>query len=335
MSSDIFKYLIEANEEQQEDLGIIISETVQQTWSNRLAGEHMQKCDDLGDSFLHAVDELLCGSTSYRQLIPAMPALHINRTVVIAVLPDYIYWAVIHCTWNLFVIENLGVTDTSLPIDAMFSSPETVQLIKNRVDLEGGLKMALTNMDESALYSGVDHIKTVVKQLTIMEDHGLMERKLAGALTNSTVEVAKQICDGAATTDSILCVRNIKPLGWSYTRTLASNKKFKVIRSTGKHTNAMMSCLEWAKKNVAGFVEKRELHLNRIGKLAFFNLLQQLSMPGMAVRRLEMLSLSDDVASKIESGFHVEETRAMLADLILIGLNMNSQFVSAIASSYR
>jgi len=30
-----------------------------------------------------------------------------------------------------------------------------------------------------------------------------------------------------------------------------------VITSTGKHTNAVLSCLEWMKKNVPDFVEER------------------------------------------------------------------------------
>jgi len=336
MSSDIFQYLIDADEEQQEDLGITISESFQETWKQRKASKQVTKFDDLGDSFLHAVDEMLCGSTSYRQLIPAEPSVHINRTVVLAVYPDTTYWVVIHCTWNLFTIENIGVTDTCLSQNAIYNSPQTVNLLKNQIDLDTSLKLALTDMNQSDVYAAVDHIKTIVKQLTASSAHCLLDRKAAGALTNTTVEVAKKICDEAATADSNLVERNIKPEGWSYTRTLAaSGKKFRVIRSTGKHTNAMVSCLEWAKKNLGDFVEARPLHMSRAGKLAFFKSLQHLSNPDVAVRRMEMLCVSDHAASRITDGFRFEETRAILADLILIALNINCQYVSAISTSYR
>ena len=335
MSSDIFQYLIDADEQQQEDLGVTASSTFQETWRQRKASKQVTKFDDLGDSFLHAVDEILCGSTSYRQLIPATPSLHINRTVVLAVYPDFTYWVVIHCTWNLFTIENLGVTDTCLPQNAIFRSAETIQMIKNQVDSNASLKLALTDMSQSDVYAAVDHIKTVVKQLTSSSEHCLVDRKAAGALTNSTVEVAKMICDEAATADSTLVERNVKPEGWSYTRTLSSEKRFKVIRSTGKHTSAMVSCLEWAKRNLGNFVEARPIHMSRSGKLAFFNALRQLSVPDGTVRRMEMLSVSEHAAGEIANRFNFEETRAMLADLVLVGLNINCQYISAISSSYR
>ena len=335
MSSAIFQYLIEADEQQKEDLGVTVSASFQETWKQKKAANQVKKFDDLGDSFLHAVDEVLCGSTSYRQLIPATPSLHINRTVVLAVYPDSTYWVVLNCTWNLFTIENLGVTETCLPQNAIFRSRETIELLKNQVDSEVSLKRALTDMNQSDVYAAVDHIKTVVKQLTSNAEHCLADRKAAGALTNATVKVAINICDEAATADSTLVERNVKPEGWSYTRTLGCGKKFKVIRSTGKHTNAMMSCLEWAKKNLGNFVEARPIHMTVGGKLAFFNSLRQLSMPDVTVRRMEMLCVTEHAARTIISDFLFEDTRAMIADLILIGLNINCQFVSAIASSYR
>jgi hypothetical protein len=335
MSSDLFQYLIDADEQQREDLGVTVSPSFQETWRERKISGQVTKFDDLGDSFLHAVDEVLCGSTSYRQLIPARPSLHINRTVVLAVYPDSTYWAVIHCTWNLFTVESLGMVDTCLPQNAIFRSLETIHLLKSQLDSDALLKRALTDMNHSDVYAAVDHIKTVVKQLTTNSEHCLEDRQAAGALTNSTVEVAKMICDEAATANSVLVERNVKPEGWSYTRTIASEKKFKVIRSTGKHTSAMVSCLEWAKKNLGNFVESRPIHMSRGGKLAFFNSLRRLSMPDVTVRRMEMLTVSEHAATEIANGFLSEETQAMLADLILIGLNMNCQYISAIASSYR
>jgi len=52
----------------------------------------------------------------------------------------------------------------------------------------------------------------------------------------------------AAGDDSQLSVRNTKREGWMYSRTMQSGQKLQIIRSTGKHSNAIMAFLEWAKK---------------------------------------------------------------------------------------
>ena len=39
------------------------------------------KLDDVGDALLHSLNDILCGGSSYRQLVPSNVALHCNRTV--------------------------------------------------------------------------------------------------------------------------------------------------------------------------------------------------------------------------------------------------------------
>jgi hypothetical protein len=82
MSSAIFQYIIKADAEQQEELGMDVNDHLQRVWQQRISGKQITKFDDLGDAFLHAVDELLCGTSSYRPLIPSTPSLHVNRSVV-------------------------------------------------------------------------------------------------------------------------------------------------------------------------------------------------------------------------------------------------------------
>jgi len=82
MSAAIFRYFIDANSEQQADLGITIDASVQEFWRNKIQNApRKQKLDDLGDSLLHSVNEILAGSQNFKQLVPISPSLHNNRTI--------------------------------------------------------------------------------------------------------------------------------------------------------------------------------------------------------------------------------------------------------------
>jgi hypothetical protein len=110
MSAAVFKYFVEADELQQEDLKINITSEFQLVWK----GDYFSRCeriklDDVGDALLHALNDILCGGSNYKQLLPAASALHSNRTVAVAIYPTQAFWAVIHCTWNAFELENFGV----------------------------------------------------------------------------------------------------------------------------------------------------------------------------------------------------------------------------------
>jgi hypothetical protein len=227
MSSALFKYIVNANRHQQEELGMDIDDHLQEILKQRISGKQITKLDDLGDAFLHSVDELLCGSSSYRPLVPATPSLYVNRSVVLAVFPRKIYWVALQCAWNLFTIENLGVSPSYLQPHQSFRLPEMRNFIMRQLD--PSLQTTLVDMSSSLLYTGVDHIKTVIKQLTANRQHGLPNNRAAGALTNCAVNVAKAICDEAATGDSQLCQRNTKKEGCTYTWTLTTGQKFQVI----------------------------------------------------------------------------------------------------------
>jgi len=187
----------------------------------------------------------------------------------------------------------------------------------------------------SDLYSGVEQIQTIVKQLKGYSQHGL-SNKAAGALTSSTLQAMKNICDEAAGEDSHLSVRNTTKEGWTYVRTLSSGQKLQVISSSGKHINAILAFLEWAKTNTPNIVKYRPLHMVRMEKLKFFTSLRDLSLSAVGPYQMETLRLSDHAVQLLHSGeFFHPVSQVHLADLILIGLNKNSQYVSALTPSYR
>ena len=114
MSSSIFRYFIHADFDQKMELQVDMSDTLKGHWKELYSSRTVTKFDDLCDALPHALDEILCGSSNYRPLIPASPALNVNRSVILAVLPDKIYWVVLQCTWNAFTLENMGVSASHL-----------------------------------------------------------------------------------------------------------------------------------------------------------------------------------------------------------------------------
>ena len=330
MSSDVFKYFVNADCHQQQALQVEISSDVQDVWKQRQLSKEVTKFDDLGDALLHALNDILCGSSQYRALVSTAPSLHVNRSVVVAVFPSNVYWVVIQCTWNLFTVEFFGSFSSNLDNGQRYKSHETVEHIKENFDPL--LLKALTEVTESELYAPVSHIKMIVKQLKGDVNQSL-SNVAAGALTNATVDALKSICDEVAPA-SRLCTKNQKGEDWTYTRTLPTGTKYQILRSSGKHTNAVVTCLEWMKEQAPLFVKNRPLYMSRQDKLAFFSSLYDLSKSNNY--QMEMIRLSEKTAMLLSCNqFLDDQTRIILADLILIGLNKNSHFVGARADSYR
>ena len=70
--------------------------------------------------------------------------------------------------------------------------------------------------------------------------------------------------------------------------------------------------------------------------MKFFTALERLSLLETGCHQMEMLRISDHVVQLLRSKQFCDQlSRSMLADLILIGLNKNGQYVSALASTYR
>jgi len=248
MSIDIFIHFIHADDEKQSNMGVNVIREVQERWKQRMESDPKLKLDDVGDALLHALNDILCGGSNYRQLIPFNVSVRCNRTVVVAVCPDYTYWVVIHCTWNIFTVEDVGCYMTILN-SKYYNSEQTVMNIKE--GLMDNVRVALTDMTGGDKYRPVDVIKIVAKQL---KGFGAFKGEHAGALTKAVVTALRVVCDESAGSHSILSERKDKILRSLCVRTNpATSQKFQVISSAGKLTNAIMSCFKWMSENAKSF----------------------------------------------------------------------------------
>ena len=331
MSASIFRYFMQADASKQANMQVDVCPQLQQTWQRLIAHDPKVKLDDLGDALLHALGDVLCGATKYRQLVPSSISLHNNRTVVVTVCRDYTYWAVIHCTWNTFELEDIGFDFTTLS-SLYFKSQQTVADIKQT--LLSHLQTAMTDPAGGDLYRPVDVIQFVCKQLKAFQD---FTAKQAGVLTHSTLLALQGICDEAAGADSRLCQLNDKTQGAMYIRTQPlTGRKFQVVSSTGKLTNATLACLHWMHANATQFVDKRQAFMDENTKLRFFLHLQ--SVAESQENRLESIILSPRCIAKFvgEELRSVDESiKRVLAYVVLIGINKNEQRVKAVAANYR
>jgi len=114
VSSEVFRYIIESDEEQLQQMKLTIDKNVKEYWHEKIASQSSVKLDDVGDALLHALDELLCGSTNFKHLVPAAPSVHVNRTVAVAVFPENTCWIVLNCRHNTSVFENFGCFSSGL-----------------------------------------------------------------------------------------------------------------------------------------------------------------------------------------------------------------------------
>jgi hypothetical protein len=342
MSANIFKYILMADEEQLEDMKIDIDPQVKAQYVKLINTAVEFKWDDLGDATLHALRDLLCGSSNYKQAVPKVPSMYENRTIAVALFPDLIYWAVISCTWNSFACKSLGAYNwrSTMHNDYYLDDKFSDQIVSSILN-DGGceqLRVALTCMQDSDIFVSANHIKVVVKQQTAFDKRGIKTKQEAGALTRATVKAMRIICDKVmGVQDSELVFYKNKKTGTFYMR---SNKqtglKMQVVQSTGKHLNAVLSFLGWFRENLGDFVEQRRLILRETEKCKFFAALRDIARKDD--NRLELLQLSDNSKQFLASNNQfvlLDEHARNLADIILVATSKNQQEVKAVALHYR
>ena len=117
------------------------------------------------------------------------------------------------------------------------------------------------------------------------------------------------------------------------THAVANGKKFQVIKSTGKHLNAVQVFYEWAKDHLKSCCEKRTIAVNQEEKSLFFQALKEVAISGES--SLELLQISDFAAAKLVGTKFDSDQEKLLADLILLAINQNQQPVKGIATNYR
>jgi hypothetical protein len=338
MSSSIWKYFITSSTEQQEAMGVSIEKALQDYFKDRLLANPTMKLDDFGDALLHSLNSILCGSTTYQQLLPRSPLMHNNRTIVITVLPDRCYYVTFESKWNKILLQDLGHFSMDLS-QLTYRDEETVDKIAEILKLnllEQLTKWNVTGTTIADTHSTTNTISILIKQLKGAAN-GNLDGPEAGALTNSTVDAFEKIIDEAVP-NSVLCSRNTKSEGYVYRRTCErSGRKCQLRRSTGKHTNSMLTCLTWMKTNTPEFVKNRPLRMNKAGRAKFFKAMRgKAKETNTEDRRIEKLHFSDNIQNSLELMPHITNRDALIfGDLMLIGINDNQQFISAIAENYR
>jgi hypothetical protein len=333
-----------ADDEKLQDMKLQIDETVTRFYKSKLENENSIKLDDLGDATLHALRDVLCGSSNYKQALPKVTSLYDNRTIAISLFPDTIYWCVISCKWNSFVLEGLGayewrsLNETDYYLDNAFVERIVNYIANTNISSQMQLGTSLQCMDGSNVYTPTNHIKVVVKQQSVYDKRGKMTREIAGALTTSTTKAMRKICDDVIKVEnSQLFFPKSKDSGVIYMRTNRENGlKMQVKQSTGKHLNAVLCFLGWFRENLPKYVEERRLTLDNDEKCLFFKALRNVTQKGDS--HLELLEFSDNVKAFITSDNNFtlsEEHTRNFSDIILMALSSNQQHVKAVAANYR
>jgi hypothetical protein len=256
-SARIFKYIMTADKERLEDMKLDVEPHLQEYYRARLNDNTLNKLDDLGDSFLHAIHDILCSSSNYKQATPKVVSLYENRTVVISLLANAVYWVVLSCTWNSCICEGLGAEMLSFHNEHNYYladkfTNKIVEYVTNTQDpCSMQLRTALTNMHGDAVFLPTSSIKVVIKQQTAFEKQkqGCKQeqslRLKAGALTIATVKAARKICDNVMGKDSELLHQKDKHAGVTYVRSNRNTgQKMQVSQSAGKHLNSVLCFLD-------------------------------------------------------------------------------------------
>jgi len=192
---------------------------------------------------------------------------------------------------------------------------------------------SVPDKEEGELYPAVDFIKIVVKQIKGFTTAGFTN-EMAGALTNSAVVAMKQLCSESVGTPSDLVDRHDKFLGALFIVTNRdTGRKFQVVRSAGKQTNAMLVFPQWFRENTAKFMEERHNACDFSTKVALFESMRDIaSQPDS---QLEMMRLSATARQKLINDVSTTEIRMMIADVLLIGLSKNGQHIRSCAVNFR
>jgi len=163
------------------------------------------------------------------------------------------------CQWNTFLCENYGCFRSSFR-SLHYKDLSTAERIKKFTQCNE-LWTALSDFDgRPSTYSAVNYIRVVVKQLTRHTQLALTNAE-ASALTEATTKAMKLTCDYMMCPNSTLYERRDGDRCVTYSRTFKfqTERKFQVLNSSGKHTNAVLCFVSWMIENIKDFVEKERI----------------------------------------------------------------------------
>jgi hypothetical protein len=178
----------------------------------------------------------------------------------------------------------------------------------------------------------VNLINIIVKQLKGIAFFHLTD---AGWLTQATSDAVKSLLVNYA--------GNIKESldkyqGKTQTFTMENGSTYHLNKSMGKHINAILTVMDWMKTNHPAFVKNRPLYLDVKHKISFFRTLQEVSKSSpddYGYHQIEKLRIGPSAVDKFQNKVFTISCAISLANLILIGLNKNEQYVNAISVNYR
>jgi hypothetical protein len=329
MSQRLFTYLMNASPSDQSDMKMIINPPLQDVWRKKIAASSSQlRLHDLGDAFLHAIDEVICKMTNYRQLVPCDPVLSNNRSILFYFLQTKVYWVVITCYFNKFVLEDFDWYSPSYERVRCFKDMD-IDLITE--DLPETLKIALTDHSGNGVFPPVDTIKIIMRQTSHYKKY--MAARL-GCLVNNAVkafEIYVSQIDPSSKES-----RFTKPL-YKYIRAMKNGKKFEIVRSRGRHTNTIITFLELMDEIDPDYSQSRQLRLAPMSQKEFFlkltNVCQKNIKRANKPCKFGMFFISPTAQSRILAVTqHPEQLRS--GDLILDLLNQNQKYLKALANEH-
>jgi len=161
----------------------------------------------------------------------------------------------------------------------------------------------------------------------------------AGALTQSTFHAAKSAVLSACNKNEVKTVTEKLNSSRRTVITTTDDKRFSVCKSAGKHTNAILSCMEFMRQNVPTLTIDRQLYLDNAHKELFFNALKttaESAPDDQGYRQLEKVRIGDAAIVKFCRWGQTNSAATLaIADLLLIALNHSEHYVSAIATNFR
>jgi len=159
---------------------------------------------------------------------------------------------VMNCQNNFFVLEDIGTYDSDLE-GTFYRSAQVEKLIVAK--LLDKLRSALTDFCGNDIFQPVEHIKIIVKQLQGLNKCNLSGTH-AGPLTQTTFNAVKTLVDTTFSSESHVLDTKEKT-GITYIRTeVATGRKLYLLKSTGKHLNAVMLFLDWFGEHAKRLIEK-------------------------------------------------------------------------------
>jgi hypothetical protein len=331
MSTRLFKYLVNADIDDQKNMGLQINANLQTEWKRRLTADPNCRVHDLGDAFLHALDEIVCKMTNYRQLMSTDPVLNNNRSTILYFMMDQVYWVTVSCYFNKFVLEDIGSCKPNYERRTYLKEMNFDRVIRNFPD---HLKLAMSAHDGAKLFPPVDCLRIIVRQ-TSHYDRNIAAQ--LGSLTNRVVEAMEYFVTGIEPSSK---ESKTKIPHYRYLRTLSNGKQCEVVRSSGKHTNNIITLLDWITKYHPSFAQSRAIRLAPLSQFEFYQLLldasqKNASTSGNKACTVEMIEISPAVQRTLVASKSDFAKGKIFGDLILDVLNQNQKHIKAIANHHR